>query len=197
MRREVIEIRGYQSCRTEITGERRKEKKKQEKRERRFPRYSPFSFLLLIFSVLSSHVISHSRSLRRIHPFDVSLSHGRGTIVRMPNPLAQIFPSSRIAIDAAGRIAWTLRRRQESARCVLSAIGDRVELRITMTRDVVMSQQCSGPDHATALANTWWMALVSRGWIEDDAEVLIMRKGDRRTEPGRHRSLHVSEPVSK
>jgi len=59
-------------------------------------------------------------------------------------------------------------------------VGDRIELHISMTRDVVMSQQCNGPDQAAAISNAWWLALINRGWIEDHADVTIKAKPDRR-----------------
>jgi hypothetical protein len=80
------------------------------------------------------------------------------------------------ASGAESRIAWTLHRSQDSARCVLRAVGDRVQLHITMTHEVVMSQQCSGPDQAAAISSAWWLALVNRGWIGDRATVTIKAK---------------------
>jgi hypothetical protein len=74
------------------------------------------------------------------------------------------------------RITWTLHRSRDSARCVLQALGDRVELHITMTHDVVMSQQCSGLDQAMAVSHAWWRALVNRGWISDQGRVSVRPK---------------------
>ena len=79
------------------------------------------------------------------------------------------------------RVAWMLRRHHESARCVVCTIGDRVELHITMTHDVVMTQQCSGPEQAAAISNAWWVALMKRGWIDATSEVVLEPKADRRS----------------
>ena len=80
----------------------------------------------------------------------------------------------------SARTRWTLHRRADSARCVLCAIGDRVELQITMAHEVVMSQQCSGPDEAAAISSAWWLALVNRGWVDHTAGVIVRPKPDRR-----------------
>lgn len=94
-------------------------------------------------------------------------------------------PPARTHALAAGspstRVAWMLRRHHESARCVVCTVGDRVELHITMTHDVVMTQQCSGPDQAAAISNAWWMALLKRGWIDATSEVTLEPKVDRRS----------------
>jgi hypothetical protein len=63
---------------------------------------------------------------------------------------------------------------------VLRAIGDRVELHITMTHEVVMSQQCGGPEQAYVVSKTWLSALIDRGWIEDPASVTLRPRDDRR-----------------
>jgi hypothetical protein len=54
-----------------------------------------------------------------------------------------------------------------------------VDLHITMTDDVVMSQHCSGPEHATATSNLWRTALIERGWVDANSQVLTPRS-DRR-----------------
>jgi hypothetical protein len=82
--------------------------------------------------------------------------------------------------DPSRRTAWALRRSQDAARCVLCTVGDRIELHISMTHDVVMSQQCIGPDQAAAISNAWRVALINRGWIEEHADVTIKAKPDRR-----------------
>jgi hypothetical protein len=76
--------------------------------------------------------------------------------------------------------SWRLQRADNSAHCLLRTVGDRVELHITMAHDVVMSQQCSGPDQALAVSRAWWSALVDRGWVERHAEVTLRAKRDRR-----------------
>jgi hypothetical protein len=82
-------------------------------------------------------------------------------------------------VDRANRIAWTLYRAQDVAQCLLSAVGDRIELHITMTLDVVMSQQCSGPEQAAAVSSAWRLALVNRGWV-DGRIATVRAKLDRR-----------------
>lgn len=78
------------------------------------------------------------------------------------------------------QVAWRLRRGDDSAWCVLRPVGDRVDLHITMTDDVVMSQHCSGPDHATATSNLWRTALIERGWVDANPRVTLKPKPDRR-----------------
>jgi len=78
---------------------------------------------------------------------------------------------------------WQLRRRDAFARCILRNIGDRVELHIAMSHDVVMSQQCAGPEQASAIARAWRAALIERGWVETDSTVLVRPKRDRRAHP--------------
>ena len=79
--------------------------------------------------------------------------------------------------------AWQLRHRDAFARCILRSIGDRVELHIAMSHDVVMSQQCAGPEQASAIARAWRAALIERGWEETDATVIVRPKRDRRAHP--------------
>jgi hypothetical protein len=77
-------------------------------------------------------------------------------------------------------VAWTLERDGDSARCVLGSVGDRVELHISMSHDVVLSQRCGSPEQAAAVSDAWWMALVSRGWLAVGTSVAIKPKLDRR-----------------
>jgi hypothetical protein len=79
------------------------------------------------------------------------------------------------------RIAWRLRRGADSAWCVVRAVGDRVELHITMAHDVVMSQSCSGPAQASVTASLWRAALIERGWVDANAPVSLKPKVDRRS----------------
>ena len=74
---------------------------------------------------------------------------------------------------------WHLQRNDASARCVLRNIGDRLELHIAMTDDVVLSQQCAGPEQASAISARWRTALVERGWVEA-APIALKPKEDRR-----------------
>ena len=89
-----------------------------------------------------------------------------------------------LTVDSLGslniQIACRLRRDTDSARCVVCTVGDRVELRITMTHDVVMTQQCTGPAHASAIAQAWWSALIERGWVEGESIPTLRAKADRR-----------------
>jgi hypothetical protein len=78
-------------------------------------------------------------------------------------------------------VAWTLQREGDFARCLLGVVGDRVELHIAMTHDVVMSQRCNSPEQASAISGAWRNALVSRGWLTDEAIVTVKPKSDRRS----------------
>jgi hypothetical protein len=80
------------------------------------------------------------------------------------------------------RLAWRLQRGADAARCVICTVSDRVELHITMTRDLVMSQQCKGPDQASAISSAWWSALIDRGWIEAESHWILRPKTDRRSQ---------------
>jgi hypothetical protein len=68
-------------------------------------------------------------------------------------------------------VRWTLERSGQTAQCVLQTVGDTLELHISMTEDVVLSQQCRGPEQAYALSQAWWAALVERGWSEQPSHV--------------------------
>lgn len=88
-----------------------------------------------------------------------------------PNPVStdcsQVTAANELsaAVDSANAaVAWTLRRRGDSARCILCSIGDRVELHITMREEVLVSQQCRGAEQAAFVSNTWLAALLTRGW---------------------------------
>ena len=78
-------------------------------------------------------------------------------------------------------VAWTLQRDGDAARCVLGAVGDRVELHISMSHDVVLSERCSSPEQAAAVSDAWWMALVNRGWLTVGGSVDITPNLDRRS----------------
>jgi hypothetical protein len=104
-------------------------------------------------------------------------------IDRALDPSAEI-PSDRPLPRLSGTLAsWTLQRAGHSAQCLLRTVGDRVELHITMTHDVVMSQQCSGPEEALAISRVWWSALVDRGWVEHGSHITLRAKRDRRSGP--------------
>jgi hypothetical protein len=79
------------------------------------------------------------------------------------------------------QVSWRLQRAGGSAQCLLHTVRHRVELHITMTHHVVMSQQCTGPQEASALFNAWWSALVDRGWVEHESRVTLRPKRDRRS----------------
>jgi hypothetical protein len=78
------------------------------------------------------------------------------------------------------QVAWRLRRGADSAWCILRAVGDRVDLHITMAHDVVMSQHCSGLEHAIATSSLWRTALIERGWVDANSPVALKPKTDRR-----------------
>jgi hypothetical protein len=79
-------------------------------------------------------------------------------------PLPTFSPASADAV-----IVWTLWKAGRPAQCIICPVGDRVELHITMTEEVVVSQQCRGQEHVDFLSNTWLEALKSRGWRENAA----------------------------
>ena len=64
-------------------------------------------------------------------------------------------------------VTWTLRNGVDSARCALYEVGDRVDLHIQMTDEVVISQRCPDPQQARALSEAWRAAFLSRGWSEE------------------------------
>jgi hypothetical protein len=90
-------------------------------------------------------------------------------------------PDAALSDLSSARVSWRLRRADDSAQCLLRTVGDRVDLHITMTHDVVMSQQCSGPGQALAMSRVWWSALVDRGWVEYQSDVTLRAKRDRRS----------------
>jgi len=61
-------------------------------------------------------------------------------------------------------VAWTLRKGDESAQCILCPVGDRVELQITMQEELLISRQCRGPEQAASVSKNWLAALTTRGW---------------------------------
>jgi hypothetical protein len=66
-------------------------------------------------------------------------------------------------------VVWTLCKAGHLAHCIVCPVGDRVELHITMTEQVIVSQQCRGQEQAAFVSNTWLEALRSRGWREGAA----------------------------
>jgi hypothetical protein len=89
--------------------------------------------------------------------------------------------SARSSAAIESHVSWRLQRAGDSAQCCLRTVGDRVELHITMTHDVVMSQQCRGPEEVSAISHAWWSALVERGWVEHESHVTLRAKRDRRS----------------
>lgn len=83
------------------------------------------------------------------------------------------------------QVSWRLQRPGGSAQCLLHTARHRVELHITMAHHVVMSQQCTGLQEASALSNAWWSALVNRGWVEHESRVTLRPKRDRRSSAAR------------
>jgi hypothetical protein len=70
--------------------------------------------------------------------------------------------ASSVTPDAT--VAWTLRKGDDCAQCVLCPLGDRIELHIRMKEEILVSQHCRGPEHATFVSHTWFAALRTRGW---------------------------------
>lgn len=74
-------------------------------------------------------------------------------------------------------IAWTLRRAGDVAECRCRTIGARIELDLTMSDTVIVSQPCSGPDRAAFVSNVWRKALIQCGW-RADARFFFRRHDD-------------------
>ncbi len=72
-----------------------------------------------------------------------------------------------LPVSDAATVVWTLHRASDLAQCLLCPVGDRIEFHIRMTDEIVVSQHCSGPEHALFVANVWWSALIARGWTDD------------------------------
>lgn len=110
----------------------------------------------------------------RVPPVAPDLESGHRTSSETP-------PSARSSGSIDSHVSWRLQRVGDSAQCFLRTVGDRVELHITMTHHIVMSQQCSGPEEVSAISHAWWSALVDRGWFERPSHVTLRAKRDRRS----------------
>ena len=101
--------------------------------------------------------------------------------VRRGPGATSVRPSDLRSSVAPGMVcSWRLQRSGDSAHCVLRALGDRVELHIAMSDEVVMSQQCRDREEASAVAHAWWSALLDRGWVEQASDVTVRAKRERR-----------------
>jgi len=61
-------------------------------------------------------------------------------------------------------VAWTLRKGDDSAQCVLCPADSGIDLHIRMNDAVIVSQRSRGPEQAAFVSDTWYAALTSRGW---------------------------------
>jgi hypothetical protein len=61
-------------------------------------------------------------------------------------------------------VAWTLRKGEYSAQCVLCPAAGGIQLHIRMDDAVIVSQHCRGPQQAAFVSDTWYAALTGRGW---------------------------------
>lgn len=99
--------------------------------------------------------------------------HTGGVLCLAMRPYAISTDTARVKHDSPNAVVvWTLWKAGQPAQCIVCPVGDRVELHITMTEEVVVSQQCRGPEQAAFLSNTWLEALKSRGW-RDATSVLL------------------------
>ena len=110
----------------------------------------------------------------RVSLVALNLEPDPGTMAETPSP-------ARLPDLIDSQVSWRLQRAGGSAQCLLYSAGPRVELHITMTYHVVMSQPCTGPQEASAISNAWWSALVDRGWVEHESRVTLRPKRDRRS----------------
>jgi len=60
---------------------------------------------------------------------------------------------------------WTLKRGESSARCVLMAMPDGLELRVMMDGSLLRAERCERHDQAFALADRWCGRMLDRGWL--------------------------------
>jgi hypothetical protein len=60
---------------------------------------------------------------------------------------------------------WTLKRAESSARCILLAMPDGLELRVMMDGSLLRAERCERHDQAFALAERWRDRMLDRGWV--------------------------------
>lgn len=60
---------------------------------------------------------------------------------------------------------WTLKRGESSARCVLLAMPEGLELRVMMDGSLLRAERCERHDQAFALAERWRDRMLDRGWM--------------------------------
>ncbi len=60
---------------------------------------------------------------------------------------------------------WTLRRAESTARCVLLAVADGVELRVLLDGTILRAERSDGHEQAFELAERWRVRMVDRGWV--------------------------------
>jgi hypothetical protein len=69
--------------------------------------------------------------------------------------------------DGVGRdigTPWTLTRGESTARCVLLALADGLELRVLMDGEILRAEHCERHEQAFALAERWRARMMDRGW---------------------------------
>lgn len=59
---------------------------------------------------------------------------------------------------------WTLTRGESTARCVLLALADGLELRVVLDGAVLRSEACDTHGQAFELAERWRGRMMDRGW---------------------------------
>ena len=59
---------------------------------------------------------------------------------------------------------WTLKRGESTARCVLLALADGLELQVVLDGDVLRAEACERHEHAFELAERWRTRMMDRGW---------------------------------
>lgn len=59
---------------------------------------------------------------------------------------------------------WTLKRGESTARCVLLALADGLELQVVLDGDVLRAEACDRHEHAFELAERWRTRMMDRGW---------------------------------
>ena len=59
---------------------------------------------------------------------------------------------------------WMLKRGESTARCVLLALADGLELQVLMDGDLLRAERCERYEQAFALADRWRTRMMDRGW---------------------------------
>jgi hypothetical protein len=74
-------------------------------------------------------------------------------------------PAEARVVERSIGTLWTLTRGESTARCILVALADGLDLRVLLDEARLRAERCDSHQSALELAGRWRQRMIDRGWI--------------------------------